>query len=93
MAYRKDVNDFRAEVAARTNAAGTRVWTTTVDAGGFVVIRLNGTVVYPKVAWSISQPSAALTDAGGNNVDAVTFQGPDGNWASGSAEQFIRSLT
>jgi hypothetical protein len=87
---RRTVQDFMAQVAAQTNAAGTVVYVASLNADGSVKITRNGVVIYPKVQWGMGV-GEALTDANISG-DSVTVLDNAGGVGRGDAQQFINSL-
>ena len=85
---RRSVQDFIAQVAARTTTGITYV--ATLLASGAVQISRNGVTTYPSVLWSMGV-SEALTDLNISG-DSVTTINNDGTVGRGDAQLFINSL-
>ena len=85
---RRSVQDFIAQVAARTTTGITYV--ATLLASGAVQISRNGTTIFPSVLWAMGT-SEALTDLNISG-DSVTLMNNDGTTGRGDAQLFINSL-
>ena len=85
---RRSVQDFIAQVAARTTTGITYV--ATLLASGAVQISRNGTIIFPSVLWAMGT-SEALTDLNISG-DSVTLMNNDGTTGRGDAQLFINSL-
>lgn len=87
---RSNVQDFIAQVRARTNTLGTIVYVATLNSDGSVLISRNGVTIFPKVLWYMGTGSA-ITDTNISG-DTVTTLCNDGTTGRGDAQLFINSL-
>jgi hypothetical protein len=92
MAIRRNVQDFLAGIAARTNSSGTVVYVGTVQKDGTIQITRNGVTYCPRVLWN-DGPASATNDATGvGQADSVTILNADGNISKGDTQQFLQTL-
>ena len=88
---RRSVQDFIAQVAAQTPGVKTgATYVAALNADGSVKVSQNGTVIWPKVQWSMGT-GEAITDTNISG-DSVTLINNDGTTGRGDAQQFINNL-
>jgi hypothetical protein len=92
---RNNVQDFMSAIrSAGKNANGTspNLYGATLNADGFSVqVVKNGAVIYSKIVYNGSSPSAG--PQGDGNIDTMTVYAGGGSIATGSVTNFLATLT